>query len=57
MIEVQALNEDGERVGLRFDTNAIEVIHGALIVYSTDAKNFLAGFAPGEWLTFQNLGA
>lgn len=57
MIEVQALNEDGERVGLQFDTNAIEVMDGALIVYTTDAKNFLAGFAPGEWLTFQNLGA
>lgn len=53
MIEVITQDSDGERVKCVFDTNAVEVIHGALIVYTRNAKSILAGFAPSQWLTFQ----
>lgn len=56
MIEVTTRNEDGEIEGLRFDTDSLEVDpSGALIVYTRQARDFYAGFAPGQWLTFQRL--
>lgn len=57
MIEVSALNINDEQVSVKFETNAVEIIDGALIVYTEGAKNFMAGFAPGQWLSFQNLSA
>ncbi|MGV0426910.1 hypothetical protein [Corynebacterium pyruviciproducens] len=55
MIEVTVINDRGERVGVRFETNAVEVIDGALIIYTFGAKDYLAGFAPGAWAGFQRL--
>ncbi|GAB3946747.1 hypothetical protein [Corynebacterium tapiri] len=57
MIEVSALNINDELVSVKFETNAVEVIDGALIVYTEGAKNFIAGFAPGQWFSFHNLAA
>lgn len=55
MIQVVTEDASGELKPLEFDTNAVEVIDGALIVYTHGAKDFLAGFAPGQWKTFQRL--
>lgn len=55
MIEVVTADAQGELQSLRFETNAVEVIDGALIVYTQGAKDFWAGFAPGHWHTFQRL--
>lgn len=55
MIQVVTENEQGEKIACDFDTNAVEVIDGALVVYTHGAKSILAGFAPGHWSTFQFL--
>lgn len=55
MIQVNTRTEKGEIVPVNFDTNAIEVQEGALIIYTYDAKDLLAGFAPGQWVTWQKL--
>ena len=57
MIEVTVLDDGSSLRTVRFHTNAVEVIDGALIVYTEGAKNFIAGFAPGQWVRFQNLDA
>lgn len=55
MIQVVTENEQGEKIACDFDTNAVEVIDGALVIYTHGAKSILAGFAPGHWSTFQFL--
>ena len=55
MIQVNIRDEHGAIKPLDFDTNAVEVMDGALIVSSMDARDFLAGFAAGQWLTFQKM--
>lgn len=57
MIEVTVFDDGQSLKTVRFQTNAVEVIDGALIVYTEGAKNFIAGFAPGQWIRFQNLDA
>lgn len=53
MIQVISKTFPGEIKPVDFDSNAVEIIEGALIVYAQDAKDLLAGFAPGSWLGFQ----
>lgn len=56
MIEVTTRNQTGEIKGVKFDTDAVEVTQsGALIVYTFQARDYIAGFAAGQWLTFQRL--
>lgn len=56
MIEVTTRNERGEVSAVQFDTDAVEVTQaGALIVYTFQARDYIAGFAAGQWLTFQRL--
>lgn len=56
MIEVAVLDKNGGITPVQFNTDKVEIMDGALIVLSDDARFFLAGFAPGQWLSFQNLG-
>lgn len=55
MIEVTVRKDHGELATLSFDSNAVEVIDGALVIYTQQARDFIAGFAPGQWVRFQNL--
>lgn len=55
MIQVIIPADDGAVSHVDFETNAVEVIDGALVVYTYGAKDFIAGFAPGQWLTFQRM--
>lgn len=52
MLQVITRAESGKLVPINFDTNACSVIDGALIVYSQGGGFPLAGFAQGEWATF-----
>lgn len=56
MLEVVSRDENGALKPLRFETNAVEVMDGALIVYSYGGKYPIAGLAPGQWVSFQMLG-
>ncbi|WJY73223.1 hypothetical protein CAURIC_08050 [Corynebacterium auriscanis] len=53
MLEVIALNLKDETQPVHFDTDCVEIMDGALVVLRKDRSTFLAGFAPGRWLTFQ----
>lgn len=53
MLEVLAIGEHDELTIYRFDSTAIEILEGALVVYRSDQSGFLAGFAPGQWLRFR----
>lgn len=55
MIQVSIPTPQGGVTSVDFDTNAVEVIDGALVVYTYGAKDFIAGFSPGQWLTFQRM--
>ena len=55
MLQVTIRDDKGELKPLEFDAQAVEVIDGALIILTDDAKFFVAGFAPGQWVTFQNM--
>lgn len=56
MIEVVTRRESGELVSAQFDTDSVEVTNsGALIIYTYQARDYVAGFAEGQWLTFQRL--
>lgn len=55
MLEVNTLSKDGEILTFTFDSTAIEIIDGALVILTKDAKGHIAGFAPGHWLSFQTL--
>ena len=55
MIQVTTRTEKGELGTVEFDTNSLEVIDGALVIYTVNAEDLLAGFAPGQWLTWQKL--
>lgn len=56
MIEVTTRDQAGEIQSVEFDTDAVEVTQsGALIVYTFQARDYIAGFAAGQWLTFQRL--
>lgn len=52
-LEVTIPTKEGKPKGLYFLSTVVEVIDGALVIYTADAKGFIAGFAPGQWLTFQ----
>lgn len=46
---------DGETDVAEYDTNACEIIDGALVIHDDshpDGLQVLAGFAPGVWKTF-----
>lgn len=47
MIQVVTQDAHGNLKPLDFDTNAVEVMDGALVVYTWGARDFWAGFAPG----------
>lgn len=56
MIEVTTRDEKGELTAARFDTDSVEVTNsGALIIYTYQARDYIAGFAEGQWLTFQRM--
>lgn len=55
MIQVVTQDAHGNLKPLDFDTNAVEVMDGALVVYTWGARDFWAGFAPGQWLSFERL--
>lgn len=55
MIEVVTIDRDGNIQPVRFETNAVEIIDGALVIYTEGARDFWAGFSSGQWLTFQRL--
>lgn len=55
MIEVVTRTKDGELKPVQFRTNAIEIIDGALVVYTEGARDFWAGFNRDQWVTFQRL--
>lgn len=39
----------------KFDTNACEIIDGALVIHEERGGQFhpMSGFAPGAWITFE----
>lgn len=55
MLEVAALDVKDQVKALKFDTDVVQVIDGALIILRDDHATFIAGFAPGRWLTFQSV--
>lgn len=55
MIEVVTRNSDGKLVPVEFATNAVEIIDGALVIYTEGARDFWAGFNRDQWVTFQRL--
>lgn len=54
-VQVFALGTDDKPVVCDYDTDAVEVIDGALVIYTRGAKGVTAGFAPGRWMTFEML--
>lgn len=57
MLEVNAITNDGQILEMTFNTRAVEVIDGALVIYDYDehtgeVRGVRAGFAPGKWATF-----
>lgn len=55
MIQVSVRGSDGAVTKAEFETNAVEIIDGALIIYTYGAKEHWAGFAPGQWLAYERL--
>lgn len=55
MIQVSIVDQNGSIAKIEFETDAIEIIDGVLIIYTAGAKEHWAGFAPGQWLTYERL--
>lgn len=55
MIQVSTIDPDGNIVKVEFETNAVEIIDGALIIYTHGAREHWAGFAHGQWLTYERI--
>ena len=54
MLRITHGEVDGQQVTTDFDTNAVEIIDGCLVVYAdTAASRTLAGYAPGAWAAFE----
>ena len=53
MLKVTVVSENGTPQVLGYDTTALDIRDGSLIVYESNAEFIVAGFAPGQWLEFE----
>lgn len=52
MLEVIVSNKDGQLTPLTYDTKAVQIIDGSLIVMDASSQYMVAGYAPGRWSAF-----